>query len=228
MRVLDLPELDRPRERLLRSGAWALSDRELLALVLGSGLRGIDAIELAAELITDVGGLRSLAVADPHGLKRLTGVGPAKAARVAAAFELARRAEMSAERRHVRGSADVAMVSAPYLRGLRHERVVVVVCDNSGGLLRVARLTDGAVDRSLIPVRDVLSAVLAAGGTRFAVAHNHPSGSVEPSASDVEVTARLRAAADTVGLRFLDHVIVTETTWTRVVSRLCRGVNELA
>lgn len=216
MRVLDLPKLDRPRERLLRSGARSLSDRELLALVLGSGLRGMDAIELAAEVIADAGGLRSLAVADPHGLKRLAGVGPAKAARVAAAFELARRAEMSAERRRVRGSADVAMVAAPYLRGLPHERVVVVVCDNSGGLLRVAQLTDGAKDWSLIPVRDVLSVVLATGGACFAVAHNHPGGSAEPSDSDVEITAKLRAAADAVGLRFLDHVILTEAAWARV------------
>lgn len=216
MRVLDLPELDRPRERLLRSGAQALSDRELLAIVLGSGLRGMDAIELAAEVITWAGGLRSLAVAGPHGLKQLAGVGPAKAARVAAAFELARRADISAERRRMRGSADVAIVVAPYLRGLPHERVVVVVCDNSGGLLRVAQLTDGAKDRSLMPVRDVLSAVLAIGGARFAVAHNHPGGSVEPSEADIAVTTQLRAAADTVGLRFLDHVIVTETAWARV------------
>jgi DNA repair protein RadC len=216
MRVRDLPELDRPRERLLRSGAQALSDRELLALLLGSGLPGTDVIELAAKVIEDAGGLRSLAVADPHALRQQSGVGTAKAARVAAAFELARRALTEGERRRITGSSDVAQIAAPYLRGRRHERVVVVVCDSSGGVLRVAPLTDGAADRSLIPVRDVLSAVLAVGGTRFAVAHNHPSGSVEPSAADTEVTSRLRAAAETVGLRFLDHVIVTETEWGRV------------
>lgn len=94
--------------------------------------------------------------------------------------------------------------------------MVVVVCDNAGGLLRVAPLTEGGTDRSLIPVRDVLSAVLAIGGTRFAVAHNHPSGSVEPSTSDLQVTTQLRDAAETVGLRFLDHLIVTEITWARV------------
>jgi DNA repair protein RadC len=216
MKVRDLPELDRPRERLLHSGASVLSDRELLALLLGSGLAGTDAIELAAELIADAGGLRSLAVADPHALKQRPGVGAAKAARVAAAFELARRAVRMDERRRISGSSDVALVAAPYLRGRRHERVVVVVCDNSGGVLRVAALTDGAADRSLVPVREVLATVLATGGTRFALAHNHPSGSVEPSAADVEVTGRLRAAAETVGLRFLDHVIVTETEWARV------------
>ena len=157
MKVLDLPELDRPRERLLSRGAAALSDRELLALILGSGLPGCDAIELAAMLIGESGGLPALATADPHALKRLPGVGAAKAARVAAAFELARRATTAEDRRRIAGSADVAAVAAPYLRGLRHERVVVVACDNSGGLLRVAPLTEGSADRSLIPVRDVLS-----------------------------------------------------------------------
>ena len=110
----------------------------------------------------------------------------------------------------------MASAAAPYLRGLRHERVVVVACDNSGGLLRVAALTDGSADRSLIPVRDVLTAVLAVGGRSFAVAHNHPSGSLTPSSPDTEVTIRLREAAVMVGLRFLDHVILTETAWARV------------
>jgi DNA repair protein RadC len=216
MKVLDLPESDRPRERLLSRGAAALSDRELLGLVLGSGLPGCDAIELAATLIGASGGLPALATADPHVLKQLPGVGAAKAARVAAAFELARRAALTEERRRVASSSDVAAVAAPYLRGLRHERVIVVACDSSGGLLRVTPLTDGVADRSLIPVRDVLAAVLGVGGTSFAVAHNHPTGSLAPSDPDTEVTAKLRQAAGTVGLRFLDHVILTETTWTRI------------
>ena len=190
MKVLDLPEVDRPRERLLSRGAAALSDRELLALVLGSGLPGCDAIELAAVLIGKTGGLPALATADPYTLKRLPGVGAAKAARVAAAFELARRAAMSEERRRIVSSSDVAAVAAPYLRGLRHERVVVVACDTSGGVLRVAPLTEGGADRSLIPVRDVLAAVLAVGGTSFAVAHNHPNGTLIPSSQDTEVTAQ--------------------------------------
>ena len=216
MRVKDLPEAERPRERLLRQGPEALSDRELLALVLGEGRPGCDAIELAARLIDDRGGLAALAASDAHALKLLPGVGPARAARVVAAFELARRAARTPPRRTVRGSADLAAVAAPLLRGLRHERVVVVVCDGGGGVLRAVPLTEGAADRSLIPVRDVLHTVLAAGGARFGVAHNHPTGRLEPSAADVEVTARLRAAAETVGLRFLDHLIVTDTAWARV------------
>jgi len=216
MRITDLAELDRPRERLLAQGAAALSDRELLALVLGAGLPGCDAIDLAATMIDRTGDLAALAAADAHRLQQILGVGPAKAARVEAAFELARRARSAPGRRKISGSAELAETAAPCLRGLRHERVVVVVCDKSGGVVRVVPLTEGATDRSLIPVRDVLSCVLAVDGAQFGVAHNHPSGSLTPSPADIKMTVRLREAAETVGLRFLDHVIVTDEAWARI------------
>jgi DNA repair protein RadC len=220
MRVKDLPAGDRPRERLLERGAEALADRELLALLLGSGARGLDAIELAAQLIADRGGLRRLAQAAPHELVGLLGIGPAKAARVAAAFQLARRASADEQpaRRKVVTTADLASCAAPMLRGLKHERVVVVVCDKAGAVLRTFALTEGATDRSLVPVPDVLSAVLASGGASFGVAHNHPSGDLTPSAADHQVTTRLRDAAEVVGLRFLDHVVMTDDTWRRVTA----------
>jgi DNA repair protein RadC len=177
-------------------------------------------VELASQLIASQGGLRRLAQAPPHELVGLLGVGPAKAARVAAAFQLARRAlaDEQPARRRVVATADIAACAAPLLRGLRHERVVVVVCDKAGAVLRTLRLTEGGTDRSLIPVRDVLGAVLAAGGTAFAVAHNHPSGDPTPSTLDHQVTARLREAAEAVGVRFLDHVVVTDDAWQRVTA----------
>lgn len=216
MRILDLPEADRPRERLLLLGVKAVSDRELLALLLGSGRSECDALDLASEVIDRAGDLQALAVADPGSLTLIPGVGPAKAARVAAAFELARRAANPADTQRIAGSADVAKVAAPLLRGLPRERVAVVVCDAGGAIRRVTALTDGGTDQSLLPVRDVLKTVLIAGGTAFAVAHNHPSGSLLPSKDDLIATARLREAAVTVGLRFLDHVILTEATWARI------------
>lgn len=216
MRILDLPEEDRPRERLLRLGAAALSDRELLALLLGSGRGECDAIELAAEVISNAEDLRVLAGADPAELRLLPGIGPAKAARVAAAFELGRRARNAAGTQRITGSLDVAVAAAPLLRGLRHERVVVIVCDTGGAIRKTTVLTDGAADQSLLPVRDVLTSVLSVGGTAFAVAHNHPSGSLTPSEADLAATDTLRAAAKAVDLRFLDHVILTETSWKRI------------
>lgn len=219
MRIADLPVADRPRERLLSRGAEALSDRELLALLLGSGTDGCDAVELAGQLIARHGGLYELSRAEAHELAAgLPGIGPAKAARVMAAFQLGRRAVPTdlRARQRVCGSADLATVAAPLLTGLRHERVVVVVCDGAGSVLRTAVLTEGVVDRNLLPVRDVLAVVLAAGGVAFGVAHNHPTGRAKPSEPDRLATARLAAGAEAVGLRFLDHVVVTDREWRRV------------
>ncbi len=217
MKLKELPELDRPRERLFRSGVRALSDRELVAILLGSGMLGQSAIDLASVLIGDSDrGLADLARLDPHALKLVPGIGTAKAARVAAAFELARRAGLPEEIKRIFCSADVAVAAIPHLRGLATERVVVIACDHGGAVLRVALLSEGGTSQSLIPVTDVLKIVLSVGGVRFAVAHNHPSGSLEPSDADTKVTSQLRAAASAVGLRFLDHVIVTETEWSRI------------
>lgn len=218
MRVKDLPIDDRPRERLLTLGVEALADRELLAILLGAGMRDLDAVELAARLISRFGGLYELSRADPHDLLIVPGMGPAKVARVAAAFRLASRAAAIRGRRRITGSSDLAETVAPLLRGLRRERVIVVVCDTANNVRRMVQLTDGGTDRSLIPVRDVLAVVFAAGGTAFGVAHNHPSGGLEPSEPDIRATARLRDAAETVGLRFLDHLILTDTTWRRITT----------
>ncbi|WP_223123604.1 JAB domain-containing protein [Streptomyces glebosus] len=215
----DVPEGDRPRERLLTWGAEALSDRELLALLLGAGVAGQDAVELARRLIAHHGGLYELSRMPAHEVAvGLAGVGPAKAARISAAFQLGRRVASlgSQVRQRVRGSGDLAAVAAPLLRGLRHERVVVVACDGAGAVLRATVLTEGVCDRSLIPVRDVLALVLAVRGTSFGVAHNHPTGRADPSSADRLATARLVAGAETVGLRFLDHVVVTDSGWRRV------------
>lgn len=216
MRVKDLPLADRPRERLLTVGAAALADRELLALLLGSGGRGVSAVELASRLIAHCGDLGQLARSDPHRLLAVPGVGPAKAARVAAAFHLVRRARTEPERLRVTSSADIAAAAAPMLHGNSRERLVLVICDPRGSVIRRAVVSEGGSDQTSAPVRDIITTVLTSGGAAFGLAHNHPSGSLEPSSADIEVTIRLHEAADTVGLRFLDHVIVTDTAWRRV------------
>ncbi len=218
MRVKDLPEGDRPRERMLARGAETLADRELLALLLGSGTGGCDAMELAARLIAKHGGLYELSRTDPQELVSLPGMGPAKAARVAAAFQLGRRAQPVLTPRRIDSSSNLAAVVAPLLRGLRRERVAVVVCNAASSVVRTSLITEGAADRSLVPIRDVLALVLAAGGVAFGVAHNHPSGNPDPSDADRATTARLQTAAETVGLRFLDHLVITDTQWRRVTA----------
>ncbi|MCA2227352.1 JAB domain-containing protein [Nonomuraea aurantiaca] len=216
MRVKDLPIRERPRERLMASGAAALADRELLAVLLGSGFRGASAMDLAAQVIAHCGDLDGLARSEPHRLLAVPGVGPAKAARVAAAFHLVRRAQTDPERTRISGTSDLAAVVAPLLRGHSRERLVVMACDVRGAVLRRVVLTEGGSDHTTVPIRDIITAVLTAGGAAFGVAHNHPSGSLDPSEADLLATARLAEAAETVGLQFLDHLIVTETAWRRV------------
>jgi DNA repair protein RadC len=208
-----IPVRQRPRERLLDHGPEPLADAELLAVLLGTGVRGTGALALAHELLADHGGPHGLARAVPTELARRPGVGPAKAARVVAAFGLARRLGTVRPGTTVRDSTDVAEVVRPWLADARRERVVVVVCDRGLRVRRVFVLTEGSCDECLLPVRELLTAVLLHDGSAFAVAHNHPAGDVTPSDEDRRVTAALAGAADAVGLDFLTHVIVSADRW---------------
>jgi DNA repair protein RadC len=212
-----MPPHERPRERLMAGGAGVLTDRELLALVLRNGTRGLSALDLASELLAEYGSVAALAVARPEELAMRKGVGPAKAAALVAAFQLSRRAENVADAAAVLRSADdVARVARAALAGLRRERVVVLVCDAANRLKRAVIVAEGSIDRSLVPVREILNAVLRHDGRAFALAHNHPSGDAEPSDADRRATADVAAGARTAGLRFLGHVVVAEDDWQAV------------
>jgi DNA repair protein RadC len=217
MRIIDLPAPERPRERLSTIGARHLADRELLAMVLGTGgSRGAGAHVLAERLLTTYGSVLELARAHPSDLARIPGVGVAKASAVVSAFELARRADRTTERTVIGCTTDLLAVVFPLLRGHTRERLVLVVGDSMHRVTSCEVLTEGAADRAIVPVRDILVAVLRRDGQIFALAHNHPDGNPHASESDIEATLRVRAAAAELGLLFLDHIVVTETTWGRV------------
>jgi DNA repair protein RadC len=217
MRIIDLPVPDRPRERLSTIGARHLNDRELLAMVLGTGgSRGAGAHTLAEQLLTTYGSVLELARAHPSDLTRIPGIGVAKASAVVSAFELARRADRTPERTVISSTTDLLDVVTPLLKGHARERLVLVVCDAMHRVISCEVLTEGAADRAVVPVREILVAVLRRDGQAFAIAHNHPDGNADPTDSDIEATVRVRAAADGLGLRFLDHLVVCDTTWRRV------------
>lgn len=219
MRILDLPVSERPRERLARLGAAALADRELLAVLLGTGgAPGVGAHALAEQLLARFGSVAALARAHPAELAAVTGVGPAKAATLAAAFELARRCTATPPATLVSGPAQLAAVTAPLLHGRTRERLVVVSCDRGDRVLGCDVLSEGSADRSLLPVREVMVAVLRRDGAAFGLAHNHPSGHAAPSVEDVQATVAVEHAAATAGLRFLGHVVVTDADWQRVTT----------
>jgi DNA repair protein RadC len=214
-RLADHPTGDLPRERLWRLGVSALSDVELIALVLRSGCEGTNALELAARLLATHGDVATLAARDASELAAIPGVGRAKAASVLAGCELgARRAFAPAE--HILGVGDLVAVARHELRHARREQVLVVVLGPGHRLLRCEHLTRGSTTRAPLPVREVLHAVLRHDGVAFAIAHNHPSGNPIPSEEDRRVTARLAVAARSVGLTLLDHVVIAADGWTRI------------
>src|SRR5436190_9825978 len=222
VRMLDLPEQERPRERLWRQGAATLSTVERLALVLGQGSSGQSAVELAAALLAEHGSLAALASAAPEELARRPGMGPAKAAALLAALRLGRRCDAGEAPPVVRRPADLALLARQQLGGLRRERVLVVVLDPGHRVRRVVQVGEGSADHCLLPVREVLNAVLRNDGSAFALVHNHPSGDPTPSPADLRATERVAGAARIVDLRLVDHLVTTDHAWASVCT-LRRG-----
>src|SRR5919197_1147759 len=210
VRILDLPEQERPRERLWHHGAAALSTVELLALVLRQGRAGQSAVELAASLLAEHGSLAGLAAAAPEELAGRPGMGPAKAAALLAALRLGRCFDAGDAPLTVRRPEDLALLARQRLGGLRRERVLVVVLDPGHRVRRVVQVSDGSADHCLLPVREVLNDVLRNDGSAFALVPNHPSGDPTPSPADLRATERLAGAARIVDLRLVDHLVVPD------------------
>jgi DNA repair protein RadC len=217
LRITDLPVGQRPRERLRRLGCDALSDAEVVAILIGAGRPGSNAVDLAHELIGSVGGLAGLTAAHVDDIERIVGIGPAAACRIVAAAELRRRSALAAPGPAISGTPGIAAAVLPHLQDRRRERIVVAVLDRRLRVLDVISLPDGSGAHAAAPTADVLRIVLARGGHTFALAHNHPGGTLEASVADREATERIRSAADACGLRFLDHLIVAGDQWRAIV-----------
>lgn len=210
----DVPRHDRPRERLLQHGVRALSDAELVAVQLGSGHAGANAVDVAHRLLTTMGGVLGLAKAHPEDLARVDGIGPAKAARLLAAFGIAARLKETTDvRPRLERSADIARGALQAIGHARVEQVVVLVADRGLRVRRSEVIAIGSASGCPMPVREILATVLRHDGSAFAVAHNHPGGDPLPSAADRAATAALQEAAHATGLRFLDHVVIAGSDW---------------
>ncbi len=183
-----------------------------MAVHLGTGARGQHVLELARSLLDAWGGVGGLARSEVEELTRTPGVGHAKASRLVAAFALADRLT-STTAEVITTSADIARLAQSEIGRSRVEEVVVIVLDGSHRVRHVARVAKGGAAGCPFPVREIASLVLRHDGVAFAVAHNHPGGLTEPSPEDLAATHRLRQVAEQVGLRFLDHVVVTPTSW---------------
>jgi DNA repair protein RadC len=210
MSIRHWPNGERPREKLLERGAQALSDAELLALLLGSGTRGKSAVELARKLISEFGSLRNLLTAEAARCLAQTGIGPARYAILNAAIELARRHFREALRLGPALTAPEA--TRNFLLAQLRDRPYEVFCclylDNRHRLIAFEELFRGTIDRAGVHPREVLRQTLMHNAAAVILAHNHPSGVLEPSQADELITRRLRDALALVDVRVLDHVII--------------------
>jgi DNA repair protein RadC len=214
MTIRHWPHRERPREKLLERGAHALSDAELLAVLLGAGVRGQSAVELARTLISEFGSLRVLLNAEQARLTRQRGIGAARYAVLKAALELARRHFREALRLGPALAAPEA-TRAFLLAQLRDRPYEVFCClylDNRHRLIVFEELFRGTIDRAGVHPREVLRQTLSHNAAAVIFAHNHPSGVLEPSQADELITRRLKEALALVDVRVLDHFIIGEGT----------------
>jgi DNA repair protein RadC len=208
--IRDWPESERPREKLLERGAQALSDAELLALLLGSGIPGRSAVDLARGLIADFGSLRELLSADLSRWRQKPGIGPARYAAVKAALELAKRHLGESMRTGCALTAPEATrrFLVAQLRDRPYEVFCCLFLNNRHRLLAFEELFRGTIDCASVHPREVIRQTLFHNAASVIVAHNHPSGILEPSQADEAVTGRLKAALALVDVPLLDHLIV--------------------
>ncbi|GAB6392265.1 MAG: DNA repair protein RadC [Treponematales bacterium] len=203
-----LPEEERPRERMIRAGPEALSDRELLMVLLTSGVRGRNVALVARDLLDRLD--RRNDIPPVKELCDLTGLGESKACLVAAMLEFGRR-KWAAGFRIKRPSDAYGLVR--HYAGRRQERFLCLSLNGAHEALAVRVVTVGLVNKTIIHPREVFADPLLDRASAVIVAHNHPSGSAVPSGEDADITLRLADAADILGLNFLDHLIFTETRW---------------
>ncbi|WP_407313652.1 DNA repair protein RadC [Pseudomonas sp. nanlin1] len=212
MSIRDWPAAERPREKLLERGANSLSDAELLAIFLRTGVAGMSAVDLARHLLTQFGSLRALFEADQCAFARELGLGPAKFAQLQAVLEMARR--HLAERLSRDSVLDTPQLVRDYLKALlRHEQHEVFGClflDAKHRVVIFEALFHGSIDSASVYPREVVKRALANNAAAVILCHNHPSGVAEPSQADRVLTRRLKEALTLIDVRVLDHIIVGE------------------
>ena len=217
MRLKDQPASERPRERLVAQGADALSHAELIGILLRTGLKGANAVEIGRQLLQKHGSLQALAQASVEDLQTVKGIGPDKAVTLVAAFTLARKMarELQGESPMLDTPEAVANLLREDNRLRRVETFQILLLNTRRRLIRLAEISDGTLDTLLVHPREVFEKAISAGAAAIVLAHNHPSGDPTPSEADIKVTRDLIRAGQLLKIEVLDHVIIGRATQER-------------
>jgi DNA repair protein RadC len=208
--IKDWPEEDRPREKLLDRGAAALTDAELLAILLRTGNAGASALDHARILLTQFGGIKGIDDAPARELSAIKGIGSAKSAQLKAGLEIGRRLgrEKWEAGRSLRSSEDVFRHFAEQMEKEKRELFYVVLLNNKNKKIREVKISEGSLTASLVHPREVYNPVIRESAAAVIFVHNHPSGDPAPSPEDIEITRRLKQVGEVMGVRVLDHVVI--------------------
>jgi len=211
IKIRELPEEDRPREKLLKHGADGLTNRELIAILLRTGVPGKNAVEVGGEILEKYKNLSGLSRISARELKNIRGVGLAKAVQLAAAFKLAdRMAKEKLVRQKIDSPELVNEFFGAEMRALQKESLRVILLDTRYRLIDTQEISLGSVNESIAHPRDVFRPAVIASAYAVIVVHNHPSGDASPSQTDHSLTRRLAEAAELLQIRLLDHIIIGE------------------
>ena len=216
MSIKFLAEDDRPREKFLLKGKNALSDAELLAIIMGSGNREDSAVELGRKILHSVeNNWHNLSLLSLSDLMKFKGVGEAKAISIAAALEIGHRraAQEVPEKIQIRESKDIYKVLQPYLSDLQTEEFWAVFLNQNNRIVGKARLSAGGINQSVVDVRILFKTALEHLSTAIAIAHNHPSGNLKPSQEDLRITKQIADAGKILNIQLLDHLIISQNAY---------------
>jgi DNA repair protein RadC len=200
---------DRPREKLIKKGVKALSNSELLAILFRSGTKEKNAVDLAREVLDNCGNdLNKLSKLNYFDLKEIDGIGDAKAISIIAAFELGRRRPEINPNQQITTSNSAFNIIHPYFKDQEQEEVYIIYLSHKLAVIEIFHVSKGSISASIVDIRIILKRALQNLASSIIIAHNHPSGSLEPSKNDIDITNSLKQACDLLTIKLMDHLII--------------------
>ncbi len=214
LKFLDVPKEYRPREKLLKYGSDFLTDEELLAIILGTGSKGEDVLELSKRILNNIGGIHGLLSCSVEEFMAIKGVKAAKATQILSACEIYKRLSKPRDKRlKIRKPSDIVLLIMPDIIFINQEVFIVITLNSKNNVLSKREIFKGSLNSSLVHPREVFKEALKSSAASIIVCHNHPSGDPTPSKEDINVTKRIKECGNIMGIELLDHIIMGDNNY---------------